>query len=115
MNVTTFTRRSVAALALGGALLASTANLSLAEANNSKIMIGFTPKFLKDDFQTLMLQLSLKAFADKGMTVVGSPDPNGDIVNFKGQRIPFSEYSTLLNRQGFVYDRAKARAASDAR
>jgi len=79
MNVTTFTRRSVAALALGGALLASTANLSLAEANNSKIMIGFTPKFLKDDFQTLMLQLSLKAFSDKGMTVVGSPDPNGDI------------------------------------
>ena len=77
MNITTFTRRSFAALAVGGALMASTASLSFAD--NADIMIGFTPKFLKDDFQTLMLELSLKAFADKGMTVVGSPDPNGDI------------------------------------
>lgn len=50
-----------------------------ASAAGSDIRIGFTPKFLKDDFQTLMLQLSLKAFAAKGFTVVGSPDPNGAI------------------------------------
>ncbi|SEM41360.1 ribose transport system substrate-binding protein [Gemmobacter aquatilis] len=76
-KTTKFTRRSAAALALGGFMLASTAGFALAD--NSKIQIGFTPKFLKDDFQTLMLQLSLKAFEDKGFTVVGSPDPNGDI------------------------------------
>ncbi len=37
-----------------------------------------------------------------------APDPNGDIVNFKGQRIPFQEYQTLLNRQNFLFDRARA-------
>ena len=65
------------AFALSVALLASTANFAAAE--NSEIMIGMTPKFLKDDFQTLMLDLSLKAFDEKGFTLVGAPDPNGDI------------------------------------
>ncbi|MGO4855590.1 sugar ABC transporter substrate-binding protein [Phaeovulum sp. W22_SRMD_FR3] len=63
--------------ALTAALLASTANLAV--ANNSEIKVGMTPKFLKDDFQTLMLDLSLKAFDAKGFTLVGAPDPNGDI------------------------------------
>ncbi|MBP1806669.1 sugar ABC transporter substrate-binding protein [Rubellimicrobium aerolatum] len=71
-----FGRRAVVA-AIGAALLASTATVALAQ--NADVQIGFTPKFLKDDFQTLMLELSLQAFADKGFTVVGSPDPNGDI------------------------------------
>lgn len=70
--MTKLTRRTLGALTIA-------AMATGAFADNSKIAIGFTPKFLKDDFQTLMLQLSLKAFADKGMTVVGSPDPNGDI------------------------------------
>ena len=48
-------------------------------ADNADVKIGFTPKFLKDDFQTLMLDLSEKAFEAKGFTLVGSPDPNGDI------------------------------------
>jgi ribose transport system substrate-binding protein len=48
-------------------------------AANSDVRIGFTPKFLKDDFQTLMLDLSKKAFAAKGFTLIGAPDPNGDI------------------------------------
>lgn len=65
------------AIALSAALLAS--NVNFAAADNSKIMVGITPKFLKDDFQTLLLDLSLKAFADKGFTLVGAPDPNGDI------------------------------------
>lgn len=38
-------------------------------------------------------------------------DPNGDFVNFKGQRIPYSEYATLQNRATFVYDRARAARA----
>ncbi len=65
------------AFAFSAAMLASTANFAAAE--NSDIMVGMTPKFLKDDFQTLMLDLSLKAFDDKGFTLVGAPDPNGDI------------------------------------
>lgn len=45
----------------------------------SSIHIGMTPKFLKDDFQTLLLNLSKKAFDAKGFTLLGAPDPNGDI------------------------------------
>ncbi|MGH8601309.1 MAG: sugar ABC transporter substrate-binding protein [Gammaproteobacteria bacterium] len=45
----------------------------------SEVRIGFTPKFLKDDFQTLMLDLSKKAFQAKGFTLLGAPDPNGDV------------------------------------
>jgi len=69
--------RQAAAIALTAALVASTAGM--AQAANADIRIGFTPKFLKDDFQTLMLDLSKKAFAAKGFTLVGAPDPNGDI------------------------------------
>ena len=65
------------AFALTAALLASTA--TAAYADNADIKVGMTPKFLKDDFQTLMLDLSLKAFDEKGFTLVGAPDPNGDI------------------------------------
>ena len=65
------------AIALGVTLLASTA--MTAQADNADVKVGMTPKFLKDDFQTLMLDLSLAAFDDKGFTLVGAPDPNGDI------------------------------------
>ena len=69
--------RQAKAIALSAALLASTAGVAL--AGNADVRVGFTPKFLKDDFQTLMLDLSKKAFAAKGFTLVGAPDPNGDI------------------------------------
>lgn len=74
-----FRHRSRATVALSALLVASTAVLGVARADNADIRIGFTPKFLKDDFQTLMLDLSKKAFAAKGFTLVGAPDPNGDI------------------------------------
>ena len=70
-------RQSAKVLAAGALILAMTAGASFAD--NKDIRIGFTPKFLKDDFQTLMLDLSKKAFAAKGFTLVGAPDPNGDI------------------------------------
>lgn len=70
-------RQLASAIAAGALLLALTAGTAVAQ--NSDIRIGFTPKFLKDDFQTLMLDLSKKAFAAKGFTLVGAPDPNGDI------------------------------------
>lgn len=67
--------KSKAAYLLSAALLAASAGTALAET----VRVGITPKFLKDDFQTLMLDLSLKAFEAKGFELVGAPDPNGDI------------------------------------
>jgi len=79
MNLTSKWRTKTA-IALGALLLASTAVVGAAQAGgNADIKVGFTPKFLKDDFQTLMTDLSKKAFAAKGFTLVGAPDPNGDI------------------------------------
>ena len=73
------TRRQSAKTLLSGVLaLGLSSGVSFAEGNTD-VMIGFTPKFLKDDFQTLMLDLSKKAFDAKGFTLVGAPDPNGDI------------------------------------
>jgi ribose transport system substrate-binding protein len=78
LNTKSLTRRQSAGfLAAGTLAFALTASTSFAD--NADIMIGFTPKFLKDDFQTLMLDLSKKAFEAKGFTLVGAPDPNGDI------------------------------------
>lgn len=78
-NSTRMTRRQSAKTLLAGAVaFTMTAGASFAEGN-ADVMIGFTPKFLKDDFQTLMLDLSKKAFDAKGFTLVGAPDPNGDI------------------------------------
>lgn len=57
----------------------STAAAPVLAQDNADVMVGFTPKFLKDDFQILMLDLSKKAFDEKGFTFVGAPDPNGDI------------------------------------
>ena len=53
-------RQSVKALAAGTVAFALSAGMTFAE--NADVKIGFTPKFLKDDFQTLMLDLSKKAF-----------------------------------------------------
>jgi hypothetical protein len=40
-----------------------------------------------------------------------TPDPNGDIVNFHDQKIPYADYAALQNRARFVYDRARAALA----
>ena len=70
---------TMATTALCGAMaLGATTTLAIADAHD-EVMVGFTPKFLSDDFQTLMLDLSLKAFDGAGFTLVGAPDPNGDI------------------------------------
>ena len=74
-----FWRHSKTAIALSAIFLGSTAVIGGARADNADVRIGLTPKFLKDDFQTLMLDLSKKAFKAKGFTLIGAPDPNGDI------------------------------------
>ncbi len=58
-----------------------------------------TPVFRERKYQSNQAGIKQDAYA---------PDPGGDIVNFKGQRIPYSDYVTLQNRSKFVYDRAKA-------
>lgn len=70
-------KKTIKLLAASALFLASSIGVSFGD--NSNIRVGFTPKFLKDDFQTLMTSLSKKAFAEKGFTLVGAPDPNGDI------------------------------------
>jgi ABC-type sugar transport system substrate-binding protein len=70
-------KKTIKILAASALFLASSIGISFGD--NSNIRVGFTPKFLKDDFQTLMTSLSKKAFAEKGFTLVGAPDPNGDI------------------------------------
>ena len=59
--------------------LAGVLCLTAGAAAAEDVRVGFTPKFLKDDFQTLMLDLSKAAFDEKGFELVGAPDPNGDI------------------------------------
>lgn len=72
-------RQSTGVIVASALLFALTAGTGIAQDKKSDVRIGFTPKFLKDDFQTLMLDLSKKAFDAKGFTLVGAPDPNGDI------------------------------------
>lgn len=72
-----FDRLSTTALATAAAVSLSLAAATTASAED--VRVGFTPKFLKDDFQTLMLELSKAAFDEKGFSLVGAPDPNGDI------------------------------------
>ena len=74
-----FRRHAAGALATTALLLIGTAGAAVAQDAKSAVRVGITPKFLKDDFQTLMLDLCKKAFAAKGFTLVGAPDPNGDI------------------------------------
>lgn len=71
-------RETIRTIAASALVLALTAGTGIAQ-EKPEVRIGFTPKFLKDDFQTLMLDLSRKAFDAKGFTLVGAPDPNGDI------------------------------------
>jgi len=73
------TRKQFAGALVMGALSLGIATSTALAGDKPEVRIGFTPKFLKDDFQTLMLDLSKKAFDAKGFTLLGAPDPNGDI------------------------------------
>lgn len=79
MKHTRAVRNTTAAIVLTAVALVAGGGAAPAQEKNADVRIGFTPKFLKDDFQTLMLDLSKKAFAAKGFTLVGAPDPNSDI------------------------------------
>ncbi|WP_455924456.1 sugar ABC transporter substrate-binding protein [Pseudomonas putida] len=71
-------KQTLAHLAVSALVLGLAAG-PLHAQDSHEVRVGFTPKFLKDDFQTLMLDLSKKAFQAKGFTLLGAPDPNGDI------------------------------------
>ncbi len=74
-----FRLKASSAVAVGALAVVLTAGTAFAQDKASDVRVGITPKFLKDDFQTLMLDLSKKAFEKKGFTLAGAPDPNGDI------------------------------------
>jgi len=74
----TVARRGFACALVAGAIAAAATRSALAENKNANVKIGVTPKFLQDDFHKLMLDMCKEAFAKKGFTVVGAPDPNGE-------------------------------------
>ena len=78
MKFATKHKQALSYLAASALVLAMAAGTTQAQ-DSPEIRVGFTPKFLKDDFQTLMLDLSKKAFQAKGFTLLGAPDPNGDV------------------------------------
>lgn len=41
--------------------------------------VGYSPKFLKDDFQVLLLDEVRNAVGDVGLSLVGAPDAGGDV------------------------------------
>lgn len=71
--------KTTGAIVAGAMLMALTTGSGMAAETKPDIRIGYTPKFLKDDFMTLLLASSKKEFAARGFTLVGAPDPNGDI------------------------------------
>jgi ABC-type sugar transport system substrate-binding protein len=71
--------KAASAIVAGAMLVALTAGTGMAADSKPDVRIGYTPKFLKDDFMTLLLASSKKEYAARGFTLVGAPDPNGDI------------------------------------
>jgi len=55
------------------------AGCSDAGAGDGGTPIGYSPKFLKDDFQVLLLDQLKANVGDGGMDLIGAPDANGDV------------------------------------
>jgi ABC-type sugar transport system substrate-binding protein len=70
--------KATSAIVAGAMLVSLTAGSGMAADSKPDIRIGYTPKFLKDDFMTLLLASSKKEYAARGFTLVGAPDPNRD-------------------------------------
>jgi ABC-type sugar transport system substrate-binding protein len=76
LSFRTVTLASAAVLASGAMLVGCGAAGS---SGGGGTAVGYSPKFLKDDFQVLLLD-SLKAdVKDGGMDLIGAPDANGDV------------------------------------
>lgn len=67
-----------AAVLAGASLLAGCSSESEA-ADADQTSIGYSPKFLKDDFQVLLLDQFKGAVGDADMSLIGAPDANGDV------------------------------------
>jgi len=50
-----------------------------AAADDGTVSIGYSPKFLKDDFQVLLLDAIKAGIEDRGWALTGAPDANGDV------------------------------------
>jgi len=49
-----------------------------AEADDGTFAVGYSPKFLKDDFQVLLLEAIESGLEARGWVLTGAPDANGD-------------------------------------
>lgn len=65
----------VALIAVGGAWAAGQGEA----AGDDTFSIGYSPKFLKDDFQVLLLDAIKSGLEERGWGLTGAPDANGDV------------------------------------
>lgn len=47
--------------------------------DDGTLSIGYSPKFLKDDFQVLLLDAVERGIEERGWALAGAPDANGDV------------------------------------
>ena len=65
----------VALIALSGAWAGPTAEAD----DEATFEVGYSPKFLKDDFQVLLLDAIKRGLEARGWGLTGAPDANGDV------------------------------------
>lgn len=70
-----------AAVLVSGLLLAGCSDSTADDGTSGEggTAIGYSPKFLKDDFQVLLLDQFKGKVDDAGMDLIGAPDANGDV------------------------------------
>src|SRR5918992_206488 len=79
--MSSFNARRSAALASAAVLVGSFAFAGCANSNAGAggTPVGYSPKFLKDDFQVLLLDQFKSQAGDSGLDVIGAPDASGDV------------------------------------
>src|ERR671914_2908071 len=79
--MSSFNARRSAALASAAVLVGSFAFAGCAnsQAGGGGAPVGYSPKFLKDDFQVLLLDQFEGQVEDAGMDLIGAPDAGGDV------------------------------------
>ena len=55
------------------------ANSQAETAGEGGVSVGYSPKFLKDDFQVLLLDAVKNGLSERGWGLAGAPDANGDV------------------------------------
>lgn len=64
---------------LAGALVLSACSEAGSSSGGGGTLVGYSPKFLKDDFQVVLLDQVKKTFSEADYDLIGAPDANGDV------------------------------------